>query len=353
MEHSLKSLRIRLLEINQNLLKLLNQRAEIVLEVQKKKQEQDIPVFVPEREQHMLNQLVQENQGPFPDETIKKLFKEIFKASVALMQTGEENTLRVSRKGRQNRVITVGSYKIGESPIIIAGPCSVESQQQLETVAGMLVNKKIGFLRGGAFKPRSSPYSFQGLGTEGLKLLQQVAQSYGLVSVTEVLDPRQVKLVCEYTDILQIGTRNMYNTPLLNEVGKINKPVILKRGMSATIEEFLLAAEYIILAGNNQIILCERGIRTFERQTRNTLDISAIPLLKQKTDLPVIADISHAAGRKDILAALGKAALAAGADGIMVEVHPSPSVARSDSQQQLDLAEFSDFLESLNYNSPQ
>jgi 3-deoxy-7-phosphoheptulonate synthase len=202
-------------------------------------------------------------------------------------------------------------------------------------------------LRGGAFKPRTSPYSFQGLGREGLEILAEVRKETGLPVVTEVMDTRQVELVAEFADALQIGARNMQNFPLLTEVGRTHRPVLLKRGMSATVKDLLLAAEYVMSQGNMNVILCERGIRTFETATRNTFDLAAIPLLKRETHLPVIADPSHGAGRRDLVAPLAFAAVAAGADGLLVEVHPDPQTAWSDGEQSLDFQEFADLMEAL------
>jgi len=254
--------------------------------------------------------------------------------------------LKISRlRKKTDLVIPVGAHRVGQEPIIIAGPCSVEDEEQMEQVASFLAGSGVNFLRGGAFKPRSSPYSFQGLGERGLEILAAAARRHDMVTVSEVLDPRHVDLVARHVDVLQVGARNMYNYELLREVGVCGKPVLLKRGLSATLDELLWAAEYIIAEDNDQIILCERGIRTFEAQTRFTLDIAAVPLLRQHTYLPVVVDVSHAAGRRDILASLARAALAAGANGLMVEVHPHPNRARSDGQQQLDLPGFSRFLE--------
>jgi 3-deoxy-7-phosphoheptulonate synthase/chorismate mutase len=301
--------------------------------------------FAPEREQRMLETLVGANRGPFGAQTVRRLFKEIFRASLDLIEAGREKGLKVSRSSRSDDLtITAAGRRLGADPVIIAGPCAVEGEEQIEACASTLSKMGVGFLRAGAFKPRSSPYAFQGLGAEGLRMLGEAARRHRMASVTEVMDTRMVETVSLHADVLQIGARNMYNYDLLREVGKTKKPVLLKRGLSATIEELLWAAEYIIGGGNESIILCERGIRTFERETRNTLDISAIPILRQKSWLPVVVDVSHAAGRKDILAPLSRAALAAGACGIMVEVHPFPAVARSDSQQQLDFEEFGDFL---------
>ena len=202
-------------------------------------------------------------------------------------------------------------------------------------------------LRGGAFKPRTSPYSFQGLGKEGLQILAEVRGRTGLPVVTEVMDPRQVELVAEFADALQIGARNMQNFPLLTEVGRTHRPVLLKRGMSATVKDLLLAAEYVMGQGNPKVMLCERGIRTFETATRNTFDLAAIPLLKKETHLPVVADPSHGAGRRDLVHALSYAAVAAGADGLLVEVHPDPERALSDGEQTLDFQEFDDLMAGL------
>lgn len=348
----LDQLRKELVNLNFAILHLLNRRASVVEQVHSVKKRDGIPTYVPEREQQMLDQLVASNSGPFPDKAVAHLFKELFRASVAMQEAADEKALQVSRAYcPQDRKIRIGGRTLGDGPTVIAGPCSVESEAQMELVAAELSKLGIGFLRGGTFKPRSSPYSFQGMGEPGLELLRQVGRAHDLVTVTEVMDTRTVDLVAEYADVLQIGTRNMYNYPLLREVGRSGKPVLLKRGLSATLDEFIWAAEYIVAEGNQDVILCERGIRTFERQTRNTLDISAVPLLKAKTYLPVIVDISHAAGRKDILAPLAKASLAAGADGLMVEVHPFPAVARSDSQQQLDLDEFRQFLDAIGLGS--
>jgi 3-deoxy-7-phosphoheptulonate synthase/chorismate mutase len=344
----LESLRAEIEELNHTLLELLSRRASLVTEIQRVKTRDGIPTHVPEREQQMLTELVRRNHGPFSDEVVVRLFKEIFRASVELMEASKERVLQISRASqRADLVLEIGASRIGAEPVLIAGPCAVESEEQMEEVAQGLAGLGVRFIRGGAFKPRSSPYSFQGLGVRGLELLAAAASRHGLLTVSEVMDTRSVEVVSRYVDVLQVGSRNMYNYDLLRELGRSQKPVLLKRGLSATIEELLWSAEYIVSAGNGQVILCERGIRTYETETRNTLDISAVPLLRQKSYLPVIVDVSHAAGRKDILAPLGRAALAAGASGLMVEVHPCPAVARSDSQQQLDLAEFRRFLDTL------
>lgn len=243
----------------------------------------------------------------------------------------------VSRQTKpDDTVIDVNGIKIGGKEIVIfAGPCAVESRKQLLETAKVVYSGGANILRGGAFKPRTSPYSFQGLGEEGLKYLSEARDETGLPIVTEVMDTRKMELVCKYTDIIQIGSRSMHNFPLLKEAGKCRKPVLFKRGLMAPIDEYLLAAEYILNEGNNQVILCERGIRTFETSTRNTLDLSAIPILKRRTHLPVIVDPSHATGHNWIVPAMAKAAIAAGADGIMIEVHHKPLDALSDGPQSL------------------
>ncbi|KUK54977.1 MAG: Phospho-2-dehydro-3-deoxyheptonate aldolase [Atribacteria bacterium 34_128] len=229
--------------------------------------------------------------------------------------------------------ITIG----GENMILMAGPCAIENEEQINEIAGRISSLGVKILRGGVFKPRTSPYSFQGLGKKGITIMSEAAKRYDLAIITEVMSIEQIDMVAPYADIFQIGARNMQNFELLKEVGQIKKPVMLKRGMSATIEELLLSAEYILTEGNRQVILCERGIRTFESFTRNTLDLSAIPALKELSHLPVIVDPSHGTGRKELVVPMSKAAIAAGADGLIIEVHPNPEVALSDGAQSLDL----------------
>ncbi len=246
------------------------------------------------------------------------------------------------------RVGDVGGASIGGREItVIAGPCSVEGREMLLQSAESVKLAGARLLRGGAYKPRSSPYAFQGLGETALKLLAEVRAATGLPVVTEVMDTRQVEIVAEHADVLQIGARNMQNFSLLSEVGRIQRPVLLKRGLSATIKELLMAAEYIMAQGNRDVILCERGIRTYETATRNTFDVAAIPVLKQETHLPVIVDPSHAAGRADLVPALSYAAIAAGADGLIIEVHPTPESALSDGDQSLAPAAFASLMRSL------
>ena len=242
----------------------------------------------------------------------------------------------------------VGAANVGGEKItIIAGPCAVESAEQLTQVGELLKGLGVPMIRGGAFKPRTSPYDFQGLGEEGLKLLAQARARFGLKVVTECLKPSDVELVARYTDVIQIGARNMQNFALLQEVGKARVPVLLKRGMMSSLKEFLLSAEYILSQGNEQVALCERGIRTFETMTRNTLDIAAVPILKRLTHLPVIVDPSHAAGDRELVPALCFAAIAAGADGLIVEIHPKPEEAVSDGPQSMTLEGFEKLFRSL------
>ena len=235
----------------------------------------------------------------------------------------------------------------GRSLAVIAGPCSVEGREMLRQTALAVRDAGAGLLRGGAFKPRSSPYAFQGLGEAALRMLAEVRAETGLPTVTEVMDTRQVEKVAEHADVLQVGARNMQNFSLLSELGRVQRPVLLKRGLSATIQELLMAAEYIMSHGNRDVILCERGIRTYETATRNTLDVAAIPVLKAETHLPVLVDPSHAGGRASLVAPLSFAAIAAGADGLMVEVHPDPQRALSDGDQSLTFSAFAAFMRAL------
>ncbi|SHN78032.1 3-deoxy-7-phosphoheptulonate synthase [Desulfitobacterium chlororespirans] len=247
-----------------------------------------------------------------------------------------------------NTIIKIGDHEIGGEEIhVMAGPCSVESRAQIIETAHAVKEAGATFLRGGAFKPRTSPYAFQGLEEEGLKLLAEAREETGLLVITEVVDVRDVELVAHYADILQIGARNMQNFFLLKEVAKTNKPILLKRGPSATLEEWMMAAEYIMDGGNYQVMFCERGIRTFETYTRNTLDLSMVPALQSLSHLPVIVDPSHGTGRWNLVPAMTKAAVAAGADGIIVEVHPQPEKAVSDGKQSLTLANFAAMMEEL------
>ncbi len=253
-----------------------------------------------------------------------------------------------SREVKERSEIALGPLKVGSKQLaLIAGPCAVESREQILQTADFVKEAGANALRGGAFKPRTSPYSFQGLKEEGLRLLAEARAATGLPVVTEIIDPRHVELVGEYTDAFQIGARNMQNFVLLSEVGKTHTPVLLKRGMSSTLDDLLMAAEYIISAGNPNVILCERGIRTFETATRNTLDLSAVPVLHRLSHLPVIVDPSHATGSSELVPAMSLAAIAAGADGLLIEVHPNPREAVSDRGQQLDFEAFAKLMTRL------
>ncbi len=270
--------------------------------------------------------------------------------------SGVENVVRIlkpyklaSREFRKEpseiaiRGITVGGRKIP----VMAGPCAVENKTVLLGIAKKVRESGASFLRGGAFKPRTSPYTFQGLGEEGLRYLAEAAAETGLPVVTEIMDPRDLDVIVRYSDIIQIGARNMQNFRLLLEVGATKKPVLLKRGLSSTIKEWLMSAEYIMSRGNHQVMLCERGIRTFETATRNTLDLSAVPVLKQLTHLPVIVDPSHGVGKRDLVAPMAKAAVAAGADGLIIEVHTNPEEAMSDGEQSLKPDQFDRLMKEL------
>lgn len=249
---------------------------------------------------------------------------------------------------QENTVIGIGDVEIGGQEVIVAaGPCAVESREQIMTIAEAVRASGAKILRGGAFKPRTSPYSFQGLGEEGLKLLREAADRYGLLAVTEIVDVNHIAMVEKYADILQVGARNMQNFQLVRELGKVGKPVLLKRGMSATIEEWLMASEYILSGRNHNVILCERGIRTFENYTRNTLDISAVPVIKKLSHLPIFTDPSHGTGIRDKVIPMARASIAAGADGIIVEVHHDPEHARSDGAQSLFPHQFEQMMKEL------
>lgn len=345
----LEQLRAALDNINLEILDAMSRRAEIVQQVGKVKAKQGVNTYDPIREKKMLDVLVDKNTGPFDDNTVRYLFKQIFKASLDLQLKDQQKVLLVSRKEqKEDTVVTVGREEVGNGKhMVVAGPCSIESEEQVRQVAASLKRMGMPFIRGGAFKPRTSPYDFQGLGEEGLKILRKVANEFDLAVISEIVTPEHIAMATEYVDVIQIGARNMQNFELLKRAGQTRTPVLLKRGMSATIDEFIFAAEYIVAQGNTQVILCERGIRTYEKATRNTLDISAVPILKQETHLPILVDISHSTGRRDILLPIAKAALAAGANGIMVETHPNPAVALSDAKQQIDLPQFEALMRDL------
>ncbi|MCF6138301.1 bifunctional 3-deoxy-7-phosphoheptulonate synthase/chorismate mutase [Pseudalkalibacillus berkeleyi] len=351
----LDHLREQIDQINLQLVKTLNQRAEIVQQIGKVKKKQGVNRFEPVRERHMMDLIAEHNHGPLETATLQHLFKQIFKAGLELQEDEHRRDLLVSRKNKpEDSVVNVLGETIGDGKQrIIAGPCSVEYYEQVDAVAKAVKEQGGKILRGGAFKPRTSPYDFQGLGMEGLKILRDVARNYDLAVISEIVNPADIQEATEYVDIIQIGARNMHNFELLKEAGRTSKPVLLKRGLAATLSEFMNAAEYIMSQGNGDIILCERGIRTYERATRNTLDISAVPILKQETHLPVFVDVTHSTGRRDILLPIAKAALAIGADGIMAEVHPDPAVALSDATQQMDINQYNEFVSSLKQTYPE
>jgi 3-deoxy-7-phosphoheptulonate synthase len=284
------------------------------------------------------------NQGYVDDSAIREL-------------PGVRETIHVSKPYKlvsrdfhpQATVVDVAGVKFGDgcTPVIIAGPCSIETEEQMLTAAREVKAAGARMLRGGAFKPRTGPHSFQGLGVDGLKLLRQAGDAVALPVITEVMRIDQLDAVCRYTDVLQIGARNMQNFDLLKEVGKLKFPVLLKRGLSATIEEFLSAAEYILAEGNEQVILCERGIRTFERATRNTLDLSVVPLIRELSHLPIVVDPSHATGKRNLIAPMSKAALVVGAHGVMIEVHPDPERALCDGAQSLNGNSFAKLMDEV------
>jgi 3-deoxy-7-phosphoheptulonate synthase/chorismate mutase len=336
-------------ELNLQILKLINERGRIVQEIGKAKEAQGINRYDPVRERAMLNEIIENNDGPFENSTIQHIFKEIFKAGLELQEDDHSKALLVSRKKKpENTIVDLKGEKIGDGEQrFIVGPCAVESYEQVAEVAAAAKKQGLKLLRGGAFKPRTSPYDFQGLGVEGLQILKRVADEYDLAVISEIVNPQHIEEAIDYIDVIQIGARNMQNFELLKAAGSVKKPVLLKRGLAATLKEFINAAEYIMSQGNDQIILCERGIRTYETATRNTLDISAVPILKQETHLPVFVDVTHSTGRRDLLLPTAKAALAIGADGVMAEVHPDPSVALSDSAQQMDIPTFEKWLNEL------
>ncbi|OZT77839.1 bifunctional 3-deoxy-7-phosphoheptulonate synthase/chorismate mutase [Salinicoccus roseus] len=326
--------RKKLMEIDTALLELLDSRAAVTGPVEKR---------VDNAEYY--SRLLDEYEGAYDTAFIQALLEGLTDASSKQADAEEPPPLLVSRAHQSaDTIVRIGEAEIGgDEPAHIFGPCSVESYSQVAEVASDLKRKGLKMIRGGAFKPRTSPYDFQGLGKEGLEILLEIKKAHDLAVVSEIVAPEHVNLAEAHLDAFQIGARNMQNFELLKAVGRSSKPVILKRGMSATIEEFLYAAEYILAEGNGNVVFCERGIRTYEKSTRNTLDISAVPLLKQASHLPVLVDVTHSTGRKEIMADCAKAALAAGADGIMAEVHPDPPTALSDKAQQMTLEEFDKF----------
>jgi 3-deoxy-7-phosphoheptulonate synthase / chorismate mutase len=347
-DERIDDLRRRIDELNLELLRLLSERAEVAEAIGRLQTEVGISHYDPVREQAMLDALVAANRGPFPDTTVKSLFKQVFQASMALEQEQDKVLYLTSRRHRrEDTVVWVGDVAIGgdHPAVLIAGPCAIESREQVMATAAHVAARGVRLFRGGAYKPRTDPYSFQGLGEEGLELGREACDAHGLMFVAELMDAADLPAFERTVDVLQIGARNMQNFRLLKAAGRSKLPVLLKRGLAATIEEWVMAAEYLLHEGNPNVILCERGIRTFERFTRNTLDVSAVALAKLETHLPVFVDVTHSGGRRDLLVPLTKAALAAGADGIMIEVHPNPAVALSDQKQQVDFEGFDAYLE--------
>ncbi len=352
-ENRISELREEIDKLNLDILKLLSERGKIAKEIGGIQTDLSLPQYDPKRELEMLEVLTAANEGPFDDITLKSLFKSIFQASMETSRKAEKPKFLTSKEAKENTVVKIGEVTVGEGhpPALIAGPCAIESQEQVEVTAEYVANKGVKLFRGGAFKPRSNPYSFQGLGETALKWARAACDKYGLKFIAEIMDAKDLDLCLEYVDVLQIGARNSQNFTLLKAVGKTQKPVLLKRGLSSLIEEWVMSAEYVMSEGNHNVILCERGIRTYEKYTRNTLDISAVALAKIETHLPVVVDATHSGGRRDLLIPLTKAALAAGADGIMVEVHPNPAVALSDQKQQMDFHQFAEYLKSTGFDS--
>ena len=348
-DNDVGTIRAEIDRINGDMLELLNQRAALVEKLRPLKMSRGMATYDPVREAEQMQSLLKRNQGPLPSRMVEEVFRTVFRAFRAQQeQTGEAVAPLATARSGKPRLVEVGGDSIGGGkPVIIAGPCAVEDEHSLDALATHLAALGIRFLRGGAFKPRSSPYAFQGLGREGLEVLARTARRHGLRIVSEITSAAHLELFNEHVDLIQVGAHNMFNYDLLKHLSGLRKPILLKRNMAARVEEWLLAAEYLLAGGNDQVVLCERGIRTFETGSRYTLDIAAVGLVKELSDLPVIVDVSHAAGRRDLLLPLARAALAAGADGVMVEVHHSPEVALSDSVQQLSLKDFERFLERL------
>ncbi|MCA9908643.1 MAG: bifunctional 3-deoxy-7-phosphoheptulonate synthase/chorismate mutase [Anaerolineae bacterium] len=346
----IQDLRAQVDVINLQLLDLLNQRARVVSEIGKVTQQLGTSFYDAQREAEMLTALEMANKGPFSNEAIKALFREVFRASMALEEQQAKAKIRVQRSSPDQRtVITMADgTELGNGKFqVISGPCAVETFEQMDEVAAALASRGVKFMRGMAYKPRTSPYDFQGLGEPGLQIARQVANKYGMYVVSEIMDASQIPMMSDYVDVLWVGARNMQNSFLLKALGRVSKPIILKRGLAATLEEFMYAAEYIVASGNPNVILIERGIRTFEKSTRNTLDIGGVAVLKLESHLPVVVDISHSAGRRDIAIPLARVARASGADGLMVEVHPNPPVAMSDAKQQLYIEQFHAMMDAI------
>lgn len=370
---SIRQHRSEIDRIDAELVTLLNERAIHSFAVQRLKPSAGMANFDPAREERILQAVEGHNEGPLFNDNLREIYRTVLKvmkessdaSRVMKPKKGDGAEVEASSARVKSCAITqaqdFASSGLFEPPtsapsasseiVLFAGPCAVESEEQFFQVAETLSDLGLSWIRGGAFKPRTTLHSFQGLGEAGLRIMQDACNTYGLKALTEVVDTEHVDMVSSYVDGLQIGTRNMANYSLLRRVGEATadtgKLVMFKRGMSATIEEWLLASEYLTCAGNYNVMLCERGIRTFEPATRFTFDVSAIPVVQKQSFLPVCADVSHPAGRRDLVPALAKAAVAAGCNGLMIEVHPDPKAALSDGPQQLSLAEFRELLDEL------
>jgi 3-deoxy-7-phosphoheptulonate synthase/chorismate mutase len=345
--HSLDELRKRIDALNREILALLQNRAEVVAQIGRLKRSSGLATYDPTREEAMVRDLLGQPGGPFGATHIRAVFDAIFRASLDLQRRQMAESKK--NRGRCVQPVTIGSTTVGGGePVLFCGPCAVESAEQIDEVAAFVaaLHGRV-VLRGGTYKPRKRHTSFQGLREEGVALLRDAGRRHGIPTVTEVLDRASLEFVLGSIDMIQIGARSMYNTELLKAVGRAGVPVLLKRAFMATIDEYLAALDYIRAEGNDQVVLCERGIRSFDYRTRNTLDIAAVPLLQSESGVPVIVDVSHAVGRTDLIAPCSRAALAVGADGLMIEVHPNPSAALSDSAQQIDLDAFEELLAEL------
>jgi len=339
MADGLDALRAQIDALDSEILDSLARRAETVERVRALKSDLGREMHDPMRAASHIRDLVARSEGSLPAHVVERVFGEIHDAMLGVMRGGADRYAS-GPLGGARRTFSLAGTEVGRRAFWIAGPCSVESAEQISGVAADLGRLGVKMLRGGAFKPRTSPASFQGLGLRGLILLREAADANGMAVVTEAVDERSLESVVEYADVVQIGTRNAQNYALLRSAGAAGLPVLLKRGFGSTIREWLGAAEYVAAAGCDRIVLCERGIRTFETETRATLDISSVPVVRELAGLPVVVDVSHAAGRKDILVDLSRASFAVGAAGVMVEVHPNPPAALSDGQQQLTPLEF-------------
>ena len=351
-QQKIRQLRSEIDALNLDILELLSRRARTAEAIGELQTQMGTSHYDPVREQDMLASLTDANEGPFTDATVKSLFKQVFQASMHLEQEQDKKGYLTARGARDGEtVVKIRDVSVGgdASPVLIAGPCAIESREQVMHTAQQVASRGVKLFRGGAFKPRTDPYSFQGLGVEGLKLGREAADAHGLGFVAEIMDARDLPAFEDHVDLLQVGARNMQNFTLLKAIGRSRTPVLLKRGLAATIQEWVMAAEYLLNEGNANVILCERGIRTYEQETRNTLDVSAVAIAKLQTHLPVIVDVTHSGGRRDLLAPLTKAGLAVGADGVMIEVHPNPAVALSDQKQQIDFDTFDAYLDATGY----